>query len=76
MRFKKTSYNSIMRVKNDPTCSGYYDSEEIAMHVLCECDIYSAYTFERLSQYLLKPWELHNNPVHCLLKFSLATSIF
>ena len=53
-----------------------YDSEEIVVHVLSECEINSAYRFEHLSQHLLEPWELHNIPVCCLLNFASAMDLF
>ena len=65
-----------MGVKNDPICKGYYGSEETAVHVLSECEAYSANKFEHLSWHLLEPWELYNTPVCCLLKFASATGLF
>ena len=67
---------TIMGVKNDPICRGCYGSEETAVHVLCECEAYSAYRFEHLGRHLLEPWELHDIPVRCLLNFASATGLF
>ena len=39
-----------MDVKNDPTSRGYYDNEEMAGHILCECEAHSAYRLEPLTQ--------------------------
>ena len=40
---------TIMDVKNDPTSRGYYDNEEMAGHILCECEAHSAYRLEPLT---------------------------
>ena len=66
---------TIMSVKN-PTCKGYYDNKKMAVHILCECEVYSAYRFEHLDRHLLESWELHDNPVRCLLNFASATYLF
>ena len=65
-----------MGVKNGPTYRGCYDDEETAVHILCECEAYSVYRFERLGWHLLEPWELHDIPVRCLLNFASATGLF
>ena len=65
-----------MGVKNDPTCRGCYDNEETVVHILCECEAYSAYRFEHLGQHLLEPRELHDIPVCCLLNFTSAPALF
>ena len=44
-----------MGVKNDPPCRGCHDDKEMAVHILCECEAYSAYRCEHLGQNLLEP---------------------
>ena len=58
---------TIMSVKN-PTCKGYYDNKKMAVHILCECEAYSANRFEHLGSHVLEYWKLHDIPVWCLLK--------
>ena len=65
-----------MGVKNDATCKGCHDDEEMAVHILCECEGYSAYGFDYLGRHLLELWELHDIPDHCLLNFALANGFF
>ena len=65
-----------MGVKNDPTCRGCHDDEETAVHILCECDAYSAHRFKHLGRDLLEPWKLHDISVRCLLNFASATGLF
>ena len=67
---------TITGVKNDPTCRDCHDDEEAAVHILYECEAYSAYRFEHLGRHLLEPWELHDIPVYCLLNFASATGLF
>ena len=43
---------TIMCVENYSSCSGCYN-EKTAMHMLCECETYSAYRFEYLGRHLL-----------------------
>ena len=71
-----SSHLTIMSIKNDPTCRGCHDDEEMAVYILCECEAFSAYRFEHLGWHLLEPWELHDICVHCLLNFASATGLF
>ena len=56
--------------------SASHDDEEMAVHILCECEAYSTYRFEHLCRHLLEPWKLHDIPVRCLLNFASATGLF
>ena len=66
----------IMGEKNRPTWRCHYDNKETAVHILYKCEAYLAYRFEYLDQHLLKPWELHDILVHCLLNFASGTGLF
>ena len=67
---------TIMAVKSDPICKGFYDSEETAVHILCEREAYFTNKFDHLGWHLLEPWEIYNIPVRCLLNFASAAGIF
>ena len=51
---------TITGIKNDPTCRGCHDDEVTVLHILCECEAYSAYRFENLGQHLIESWKLHD----------------
>ena len=55
---------------------GCHDDEEMAVHILYECQAYSAYRLEHLGWHLLEPWKLHDIPVHRLLNSASAASLF
>lgn len=65
---------TFMGVKNDPTCRSSFYMAEIAMHILCEWDGFSAYRFEHLGQHIIELWELHDIPITCLLNYASAAS--
>lgn len=67
---------TIMNVLNDPLCRGCRNSEETVIHILCECENFSAHRFEHLGCHLLEPWELQDVPVRSLLNFASATGLF
>ena len=55
---------TVMGVKNDPTCKGVYISKEIAVHVLYECEAYSACRFQHLDGHLTESHEFRDILVH------------
>ena len=65
-----------MAIKNDSTSKTCYDNDEKAVHLLSECEAYSAYRFEHLDRNLFEPCELHGIPVCCLLNLVSATGVF
>lgn len=46
---------TIISVKNDPTCRGCFYVEETDMHVLSECEGFSAHRFECLGRHVIEP---------------------
>ena len=67
-----------MGVKNDPTGRGCCSNEETVVHILfCVSVKFTLPTGLRiLGRHHLKPWELHDIPVRCLLNFAWATGLF
>ena len=46
---------SVIGVKNYQAYKGFSCSEEMTVHILCECGIYSAYKFKHLGWHLIEP---------------------
>ena len=67
---------TIMGIKNDSTCRSCYDDKKTPVYILCECEPHSTFRFEHLDWHLLKPWELNDISVCCLLNFTSTTSLF
>jgi len=67
---------NIIGIVDNPICRGCHGAEESSLHILCECEYYSAKRFEYLGYHFVEPGELTSLPIKILLKFVSVIGLF
>jgi hypothetical protein len=54
---------------DDPTCLRYLEEDELATHILCDCEAIAYLRFRHLGQYFMQPSDYYDAPINRVLHF-------
>jgi hypothetical protein len=68
-RITKQMISFFRQTTDDPTCERCLEDEELATHILCDCEAIANVRFRHLGQFFMEPSDYYDTPINRVLHF-------